>query len=70
MTCPTSTPNLMGLRVLHRTMRADLHRLTALTERLADLRAGIGAKRAAALDAWVRGLCAEIHHHHEAEDPP
>jgi len=68
MTCPTSTPNLMGLCVLHRTMRADLHRLTALTERLADLRTGIGAKRAEALDAWVRGLCAEIHHHHEAED--
>ena len=33
MTSPT-TPNLMGLRVLHRTMRTDLHRLTALAERL------------------------------------
>ncbi|GAA4560679.1 hemerythrin domain-containing protein [Pseudonocardia xishanensis] len=68
MTCPTSTPNLMGLRGLHRTMQADLHRLTALVERLADLRAGIGTKRAKALEAWVRGLCAEIHHHHAAED--
>lgn len=68
MSCPTTTPNLLGLRVLHRTMRTDLHRLTALVERLADLRAAIGTKRAKALDAWIRGLCAEIHHHHLAED--
>jgi hypothetical protein len=61
-------PDLTGLRLLHRVMRTDLHRLTALAEQLAHLRAGISGKRAKAIDRWVLGVCAEIHHHHEAED--
>ncbi|MCW0211747.1 MAG: hemerythrin domain-containing protein [Pseudonocardia sp.] len=66
---PTAAlPDLTGLRLLHRVMRGDLHRLTALAEQLAHLRAGISEKRAKAIDRWVAGLCAEIHHHHDAED--
>ncbi|AEA24228.1 hemerythrin domain-containing protein [Pseudonocardia benzenivorans] len=69
MTAATATtPDLLGLRLLHRAMRAELHRTTALAERLADVRTGCSPRRARAVDKWVRDLCAEIHHHHTAED--
>ncbi|ODU00712.1 MAG: hypothetical protein ABS81_22845 [Pseudonocardia sp. SCN 72-86] len=69
MTAATATtPDLLGLRLLHRAMRSELHRTTAMAERLADVRTGCSPKRAKAIDKWVRDLCAEIHHHHTAED--
>jgi hypothetical protein len=56
---PTAAlPDLAGLRLLHRVMRTDLHRLTALVEQLAHLRAGISEKRAKAIDRWILGVCA------------
>lgn len=67
-TATATTPDLLGLRLLHRAMRAELHRTTAMAEQLADVRTGCTPKRARAIDRWVRDLCAEIHHHHTAED--
>ncbi|MBN9110303.1 MAG: hemerythrin domain-containing protein [Pseudonocardia sp.] len=64
----TATADLLGLRLLHRAMRTELHRTTAMAERLADVRTGCSPKRAKAIDKWVRDLCDEIHHHHTAED--
>lgn len=65
---PTAeTPDLLGIRLIHRLMRTDLHRLTAVAERLA---AGEPCpdRRARALARWVDGLADEIHEHHTAED--
>jgi hemerythrin-like domain-containing protein len=67
MTAPATTPDLLGMRLAHRIMRGDLHRLTATAERLA---AGepCDARRAKALTGWVATLADEIHHHHTVED--
>jgi iron-sulfur cluster repair protein YtfE (RIC family) len=61
------TPDLLGIRLIHRLMRTDLHRLTAVAQRLA---AGepCSDRRAAALARWVDGQADEIHEHHTAED--
>jgi iron-sulfur cluster repair protein YtfE (RIC family) len=67
MTAPATTPDLLGMRLAHRMMRGDLHRLTAVTERVAAGATYSAASRKA-LVSWVRTLCHEIHHHHTVED--
>ncbi|GIH64627.1 hemerythrin domain-containing protein [Microbispora siamensis] len=62
------TPDLTGIRIIHRAMRGDLHRLRALAE---DLDAGRGradSARAAAVARYAEDVCAAIHHHHTRED--
>ncbi|MEV7802838.1 hemerythrin domain-containing protein [Microbispora sp. NPDC088329] len=62
------TPDLTGIRIIHRAMRGDLHRLHALTE---DLDAGLhraDPARAAAIARYTQDVCAAIHHHHTRED--
>src|SRR3712207_6695398 len=66
-TATSTTPDLLGITLADRTMRRDLHRLTAAAEQIADGRPCPPA-RAAAIGAWVRDLRTEIHHHHTAED--
>jgi hemerythrin-like domain-containing protein len=63
----TETPDLLGIRLAHRMMRRDLHRLTEVAERV---RGGEPCpdRRAAAFVRWVEQLCQEIHHHHTVED--
>lgn len=67
MTAPATTPDLLGMRLAHRIMRGDLHRLSAVAQRLA---AGepCDTRRAKALTRWVATLAEEIHHHHTVED--
>jgi len=61
-------PDLLGMTLGHRMMRADLHRLTAVVEAIAAGRTDCPNRRTAALVRWCRDLCDEIHHHHAAED--
>ncbi|MFC4942245.1 hemerythrin domain-containing protein [Pseudonocardia sp. GCM10023141] len=64
----TTVPDLLGITLMHRLMRTDLHRLTDAAERIATGDAPCSDRRAAALTGWVLLLCDEIHHHHRAED--
>jgi iron-sulfur cluster repair protein YtfE (RIC family) len=63
----TEQPDLMGIRMAHRMMRRDLHRLTEVAERVAGGEP-CPDRRAAALERWVGDVCQEIHHHHTVED--
>jgi hemerythrin-like domain-containing protein len=67
MTASTQTPDLIGIRLAHRMMRRDLHRLTEVAERIAGGEP-CPDRRAAALVRWVGYVCQEIHHHHTVED--
>ncbi|MFR9803114.1 hemerythrin domain-containing protein [Pseudonocardia sp. RS010] len=67
MTAPATTPDLLGMRLTHRIMRRDLHRLAATAGRLAGGRS-CDTRRAKALVRWVTTLADEIHHHHTVED--
>jgi hemerythrin-like domain-containing protein len=67
MSTRTETPNLFGIRMAHRMMIRDMHRLTAVADRIA---AGepCPPDRASALARWTGMVCQEIHHHHTVED--
>jgi iron-sulfur cluster repair protein YtfE (RIC family) len=67
MTASTQTPDLIGIRLAHRMMRRDLHRLTEVAERVAGGEP-CPDRRAAALVRWVGYVGQEIHHHHTVED--
>ncbi|MEU8364019.1 hemerythrin domain-containing protein [Nonomuraea sp. NPDC048882] len=61
-------PDLTGIQIIHRAMRADLHRLAELT---ADIEAGrerADQDRAAATAKFVQDVCHAIHTHHTRED--
>lgn len=64
---PTDVPDLLGIRLIHRVMRTDLHRLTDLAGRIS---AGepCSDRRATAVAGWIAALGEEIHDHHSAED--
>lgn len=62
-----TTPNLLGMRYVHRMMRLDLHRFTTVADAVAAGQT-CGDRRARAIVAWLRTLSAEIHHHHTVED--
>ncbi|ETK34153.1 hemerythrin domain-containing protein [Microbispora sp. ATCC PTA-5024] len=63
-----TTPNLLGFRLGHRTMRGDSRRLAETTRAIAEGRQACDARRAAAIRDYVVKLCAGIHHHHKTED--
>ncbi|MGY1823294.1 hemerythrin domain-containing protein [Geodermatophilus sp. SYSU D00079] len=59
-------PDVMGMRLAHRAMLRDAHRLTDLAERLA---AGTpDDRRADAVARYVRDFADSVHHHHSVED--
>ena len=60
--------DILGIRLAHRAMRADLHRLTALARDVAAGRVPRTPGRAAAIAGYVALTCDSIHHHHESED--
>ncbi|RCG25837.1 hemerythrin domain-containing protein [Sphaerisporangium album] len=62
------TPDLTGIRIIHRAMRGDLHRLLTLAEDLDAGRQRADAARAAAIARFTEDICAAIHHHHTRED--
>src|SRR3712207_1082060 len=59
--------DLLGITLAHRMMRRDLHRLTTPP---GGSPAAPPARRSgrAAIAAWVRDLCTEIHHHTAEDD--
>ncbi|WP_116450228.1 hemerythrin domain-containing protein [Blastococcus litoris] len=59
-------PDTLGMRLAHRAMLKDCHRLTALLQQLAA--EPVEPPRAAAVAAYVGDFCDSIHHHHSAED--
>ncbi|GLX96069.1 hemerythrin domain-containing protein [Herbidospora sp. NBRC 101105] len=59
-----TTPDLTGLRIIHRAMRGDLHRLVALTEHLT----ATTPTRAKAIAHFVGRVTHTIHQHHTRED--
>ena len=59
-------PDVLGMRLAHRVMLRDAHRLTALAEQLAIT--GVPAGRAAAVAGYVQNWADSVHHHHAAED--
>ncbi|WP_061294963.1 hemerythrin domain-containing protein [Herbidospora cretacea] len=59
-----TTPDLTGIRIIHRAMRGDLHRLVALTEHLA----ATTPTRARAIAHFVGRITHTIHQHHTRED--
>jgi hemerythrin-like domain-containing protein len=59
-------PDTLGMRLAHRSMLRDAHRLTELLQQLAATPAD--RTRAAAVAAYVADYCDSIHHHHTAED--
>ncbi|GAB1824421.1 hemerythrin domain-containing protein [Herbidospora sp. RD11066] len=59
-----TTPDLTGIRIIHRAMRGDLHRLVALTEHLA----ATTPTRAQAIARFVGQITHTIHQHHTRED--
>lgn len=63
-----NTPDLTGIRIIHRAMRADLHRLRDLAEDLQAGRQRAASARAAAIAGFTERICAAIHHHHTRED--
>ncbi|WP_244460330.1 hemerythrin domain-containing protein [Microbispora triticiradicis] len=62
------TPDLTGIRIIHRAMRGDLHRLRTVAEDLDAGRRRADAARATALARYAEDVCAAIHHHHSRED--
>lgn len=68
MDTTTSAPDLLGMAVAHRMMRADLIRLAHLARRIADGAVPCPDARARALTRWTDLLAGEIHHHHTVED--
>lgn len=62
------SPNLLGIRLMHRAMRADARRLALLMEELAAGRQQADQERLRAIAEFATRLCAGIHHHHRAED--
>ncbi|GIF47214.1 hemerythrin HHE cation binding domain-containing protein [Asanoa ferruginea] len=61
-------PNLIGVRINHRTMRSDTRRLAELLSGVAAGQIAYDRRRATALRTYVRLLCDGIHHHHRMED--
>lgn len=59
-----TTPDLTGIRIIHRAMRGDLHRLVALTEHLT----ATTPTRARAVAHFVGRITHTIHQHHTRED--
>ncbi|WP_062431138.1 hemerythrin domain-containing protein [Herbidospora daliensis] len=59
-----TSPDLTGIRIIHRAMRGDLHRLVALTEHLA----ATTPTRARAIARFVGRITHTIHQHHTRED--
>lgn len=59
-------PDTLGMRLAHRAMLKDAHRLTALLQQLAASPATHG--RAGDVAGYVADFCDSIHHHHSAED--
>lgn len=68
MPATAAPPDLLGLRLTHRAMRADLHRLSRLAGRLADGQTACRRRRAAAIARYVSRLCDSIDRHHQVED--
>ncbi|GAA4191540.1 hemerythrin domain-containing protein [Microbispora amethystogenes] len=62
------TPDLTGIRIVHRAMRGDLHRLRTAAEDLDAGRRRADGARAAAIARYAEDVCAAIHHHHSRED--
>ncbi|MFI6603949.1 hemerythrin domain-containing protein [Nonomuraea sp. NPDC050536] len=62
------SPNLLGIRIAHRAMRADARRVALLMEELAAGRQQADLARLRAIAEFATRLCAGIHHHHRAED--
>ncbi|GIH27919.1 hypothetical protein Aph01nite_62290 [Acrocarpospora phusangensis] len=63
-----TTPDLTGIRIIHRAMRGDLHRLVALTEAIGAGSVDVSPARAAALAKFVAAIRHTIHMHHTRED--
>lgn len=63
-----NTPDLTGIRLIHRAMRGDLHRLITLTEAIAAGREAVSPARAAAIADFVGNIRRVIHEHHTRED--
>ncbi|GAA0438211.1 hypothetical protein Acor_62330 [Acrocarpospora corrugata] len=63
-----TTPDLTGIRIIHRAMRGDLHLLVALTEAIAAGRTDVSPARARALADFVGQIRHAIHQHHTRED--
>lgn len=61
-------PNMLGFRIMHRSMRGDTRRLAVLMNAIATGEQQAGEARLAAITAFTTKLCAGIHHHHQAED--
>ena len=59
-------PDTLGMRLAHRAMLKDAHRLTTLLQELAAT--APGPARARAVAQYVADYCDSIHHHHSAED--
>ncbi|MFC4118255.1 hemerythrin domain-containing protein [Nonomuraea zeae] len=62
------TPNLLGMRINHRAMRADSRRLATVMNEIAAGEQQASPARLAAINEFAAGLCTGIHHHHRAED--
>ncbi|MFI6324173.1 hemerythrin domain-containing protein [Nonomuraea sp. NPDC050556] len=61
-------PNLLGIRIAHRAMRADTRRLAVLMNEIAAGELLPDAVRLRAIGGFATRLCATIKHHHETED--
>ncbi|GHJ45256.1 hypothetical protein Cs7R123_25980 [Catellatospora sp. TT07R-123] len=64
----TGRPDVLGMRLAHRAMRADLHRLTHLAELIGSGGVTCSRRRAAALAAYAGRVCDGVRHHHDAEN--
>lgn len=61
-------PNLLGIRITHRAMRADIRRLARLMDEITAGDDRPDAARLAAIATFATKLCDGICHHHQAED--
>jgi hemerythrin-like domain-containing protein len=64
----TSTPNTLGFRIAHRTMRGEARRLAREVTEIAAGRRPCDPARARAVNGFVLPLCDTVHHHHSVED--
>jgi len=62
------TVNLLGIRLMHRSMRADTRLLADALKKLANENRVADVARLDAIAAFTITLCEGIHHHHMLED--
>lgn len=67
-TLTSPAPDLLGIRLAHRAMIADLDRLAEVTRSITAGESDCPPRRARAITEYLLLLCDSIHHHHTVED--